>query len=79
MVAPQSRDEAMIRLLREMTKNLKLFVDAKNDYGDLTCNQMLKFCYLEYKFLSVDLYQKEKSFLRSPRWDMNSSLFYKVK
>lgn len=47
MIPPHQRDEAMIKVLRAMTNKIKVFVECQQNYGEYTCNQMLKYCYLE--------------------------------
>lgn len=44
---PSNRDDTMLRLLREMTRGLAIFLATEADFGEATCIQMLKFCYLE--------------------------------
>lgn len=46
-VAPKDRCDNMLETLKIMTMNNKFFNERKEQYGELTYNQMLKCIYLE--------------------------------
>lgn len=46
-VAPKDRCDQQLETLRIMTSNNKFFNDRKEQYGEYTYNQMIKYCYLE--------------------------------